>query len=218
MFGLLAPSTRKVSPLRPRSVRLSLERLESRDTPSTLTLAVSYGIGANITLSGDLTNTQTPANQTICFSGQASGMAFTNANGHFSATVQASALGDVYAQVMDGTSNMATVTLTDTAPRVFNFVGKEDGGDVWEFSGTVTWSHPFQSMTGQVQGPPPVGIVPISAQSDGTMVNGVATGTFDVIIELNGQTSDNGSYIAQVTDFWGTQSNQAVDCIWQTGT
>src|SRR5947209_18357603 len=106
MFGLLPSSPRKVSSLPRRRARLSLERLESRDTPSTLSLSVSYGFGANVTLSGDLTNAPTPANQTICFSGQASGMAFTDANGHFSATVSASGLGDVYAQMMDGTSNM----------------------------------------------------------------------------------------------------------------
>src|SRR5207302_981239 len=102
--------------------------------------------------------------------------------------------------------------------KVFNFMGKEDAGDVWEFSGTVTWTHPFQSMSGQVQGPPPVGIVPVTFRGDGTLANGVYTGTFDVCIQLNGLSSDNGTYIATATDFWGTQSNQAMNCIWQSGT
>jgi hypothetical protein len=218
MFGLPSPSTRKVSAVPPRAARLSLEHLESRDTPSTLTISVSYGLGSNVTLSGDLTNTTTPANQAISIWGEAGGMPYTDANGHYSITLPASALGIVYAQTMDGSSNVATATLSDTAPKVFNFVGKEDGGNFWEFSGTVTWSHPFLTMNAQIQGPAPVGIVPATVQSNGTMANGVCTGTFDVIIELNGQTSDNGSYIATATDFWGTQSNQAVDCIWQPGT
>jgi hypothetical protein len=214
MFGWLSPSAKKASRPQP-TARLGLERLETRDTPSTLTMSATYGLGSKVTLSGNLSGTSTPANQIICISGVASGMPCTDANGNFSITVQAGSLGEVDAQTMNGSSNVASVTLTDTAPQCFNFGAVPEGNNMWVFSGTVTWTHPFQSMQAQIQGPPPFGVVPVGATSNGTMNNGICTGTFSVCIQLNGQQSDNGNYIATATDFWGTQSNGAVECVCQ---
>ncbi len=168
MFGWLSSSSAKKASRPQPTARLGLERLETRDTPSTLTMSATYGLGHNVTLSGNLSGTSTPANQTICITGVASGMAETDANGNFSVTIQANTLGEVDAQTMDGASNVASVTLTDTAPKCFNFGGVPEGNNMWVFSGTVTWTHPFQSMQAQIQGPPPVGVVPVGVTSNGT--------------------------------------------------
>ncbi len=217
MFGRMFTADEKVSTVRTRSARLSLEHLESRDTPSTLTLSVTYGLGHNVTLSGDLTNTSTPANQSIMLSGQVALMTTTDTNGHFSVATSATALGEIDAQTMDGQSNVASVTLTDTAPQAWALSCIECTGDVWEFKGTVTWNRPFTTMSAILYGPyPSVGDFPVVVQSNGTVTNGVSTGTYDVFIQLNGQTSDNGSVIFQATDCWGLLSNEAQGYIYQS--
>jgi hypothetical protein len=193
----------------------------SSSSSSTLTLLVAYGSGTTITLSGNLSNTATPSGQTINITGKASGSTTTDSNGNYSVTLQASGLGNVYAQTADGSSNQASVTLTDTAPRVFNFGGSEDEGNLWEFTGTVTWNRAFTSMPGQLEASEGSTIgsnYSVTFTSDGTITNGVATGSFDVVIQLNGKSSDNGSVLATATDPWGQVSNEACFYVYQTGT
>src|SRR5262249_23444729 len=105
MLGLLSP--RRSGRGSPRTRPLGLEVLEDRNSPSTRSLGVSYGSGKTITLSGDLTNTPTPAGQRVFIFGQALGSPTTDSNGHFSLTTQGIALGPVYAQTADGQSNIA---------------------------------------------------------------------------------------------------------------
>jgi hypothetical protein len=208
MFGLVSLSAKKSFCRRPPA-RLGLEHLERRDTPSTLTVSVSYGIGATITLSGNLTNAPTPGGQLISISGKATGAAATDASGHYSVTLNASGLGEVDAQTSDGSSNVASVTLTDDAPLVSNFIAIREANNVWEFSGTVTYDRPWTGMQVAITGPTSLVTIPVSANSGGNMSSGECTGTFDVCIQLDGTSDANGVYIAQATDFWGTLSNQA---------
>ena len=57
MLGLLTRAGRKNKVPAPRRARLGLECLESRDSPSALSLSVAYGSGRSVTLSGTLTGT-----------------------------------------------------------------------------------------------------------------------------------------------------------------
>jgi hypothetical protein len=188
-------------------------------SPGTLTLSISsYGPGKEVTLTGSLSSTSNNANQTITITGVASGTATTDANGDFSVTLNASGLGKVYAEPANGSANVATATLTDEPPDVYNFGGAQVNGNLWDFSGTVSWEESWTSMSGTIVGPPKIGTVSITATSDGEMNNGECTGRFSVAILLDGTQATNGNYIAQVKDCWGTLSNEAIDCVNQPGT
>src|SRR5262245_3274937 len=109
MLGVL--SRRRASA--PRACRpLGLETLEDRNSPSTLTLSVTYGSGRNVTLSGTLSDHPNPGGQTINFAGKVSGAAVT------SAQASVPGLGDVTVLAADGSSHLAvgvySVTLQAT--------------------------------------------------------------------------------------------------------
>ena len=57
MLRLSRRPRRKSAPSGPRFARLGLERLETRDCPSYLTLSVSYGNQGNALISGRVTDT-----------------------------------------------------------------------------------------------------------------------------------------------------------------
>jgi hypothetical protein len=211
MFGLLS-RRHEASPASTcaRFTRLNLERLETRDAPANLSLSVVYGTGTTVTLSGDLTNTANPANQAIQIVGKASGTTTTDANGHYSITLQATGLGAVGAALANDNRVKATATLTDTAPVITSFVAIEEQNGVWEFRGTITYNRYFDSMTIYFGGQP------IDLQNKTTTAN--SSGSFDVCIQLNGLSSDNGNAAVWAVDPWGLQSNLAMDYIHQTGT
>jgi hypothetical protein len=190
----------------------------SSSSGALLTMSVSYGAGTSITLSGSLSDTSQYAGQTIVISGKASGTTVTDANGNFSVTLNASGLGLVFAVTQDGSSNIASVTLTDTPPSITEFNAVEGGGNVWEFTGTVTWNQTWEYMGGEIQGPPKIGTVGFTAVSEGEMSGGTCTGTFAIAILLDGTQATNGNYIATVTDCWGQVSNEAIENVYQTGT
>jgi hypothetical protein len=193
-----------------RRARLELERLEGRDIPSTLTLNVTYDAGRTVTLSGDLTNTPNPAGHLIQLYGQASGSTITDANGHYSITLKASGLGKVGAVLRDDFSTYATATLTDTAPVITSFQAIEEQNHIWEFKGTVTWNRPFGSMIIDFGGQP------VSIQNQSTTAK--STGSFDLCLQLNGKSTDNGTVGCWALDCWGVQSQVAMAMVHQTGT
>jgi hypothetical protein len=212
MFGLLTRASSKApvaSCLVPRRARLRLEELEGRALPSTVTLAVTYGTGKNITLSGVLSNTATVSGQQIDISGVASGTATTDASGDFSVNLTATGLGDVKAVTHDQSSNAATVTLTDQAPVLTAFQATEGTNHVWTLSGTVTYFRYFASMTINFGG------TPVHVQ--GVTTNADETGHFEVCVQLDGQADDNGLVWAQAVSPWGTTSDKLYDTILQTG-
>jgi hypothetical protein len=209
MFGLLTRAGRKKKVPAPRRARLGLECLESRDAPSTLTMSVAYGSGRGITLSGALTGTPCPAGQTVRISGQAAGLAVTDSGGHYTINLVASGLGPVSGKTVDGSSNTAQVTLTDTAPVLTNLKACEGVGDLWTFSGTVTYRSP-QGLTVSFGGQP------VTLQGKITPVS--YTGTFSLSIRLNGTSTDNGMVSAGVMDPWGLTSNTLEVNVQQMGT
>jgi hypothetical protein len=214
LFGLLSRKTRKArpDPTAGRRARLGLEALESRWIPSVVTLTVSYGVVKFVTLSGSLRGDQPgDANQGITITGMANGTATTDANGFFSVTLLADGLGDVHAAATDGSSNIATVTLTDPAP-VMNYISAiERPNDEFELKGTLKYSRPFDSMPVTITGQP-------VTLANGITTNANSDGNFDIWVTLNGTATDNGEIWATATDAWGQVSNTVYDSIHQTGT
>jgi hypothetical protein len=189
---------------------LGLERLEQRDTPTTLTLNVTYGLGRSITLSGNLGDTTNVANQMIMINGEASGQTFTDSKGHFATTLTANALGTVSAQTMDNSAS-ASVTLTDEKPVITNFSAIPEGYNIYEFKGTVTYSRPFTSLVIFFGGMP--------VDLGGKVTAADSHGNFDLMVQLNGQQSDNGVAEAVAMTAWNTYSDsESSNYIWQAGT
>jgi hypothetical protein len=208
MFALLSP--RKTRARGPQLARLCLEALEVRYAPATLTLSVTYGKDTNVTFSGDLTGSANPGGQTVYLMGVANGQTTTDANGHFSVTLAATALGTVSASLLDCSTNTPEVTLTDPGPKVDVFQALEGPGNLWEFKGHVEYSRPFCSFTINFGGSP------ISIMGKSTTTDSI--GNFDTFIQLNGTSTDNGTATAFTYDAWGTWSSDAYQVIDQTGT
>jgi hypothetical protein len=235
MLGLLTRS-RRPARTAPRSFRPSLERLETRDCPSALTLNVTYGAGRQITLSGQVTSGQTGggltsagnnfigpvqntgmSGVTVVFRGSASGSAVSDPNGNFSLTTNASNLGEVNAVTSDGQSNTASVFLSQGGgPVISNFAATEEGNShYWDITGHVTdGNFSAQGLTVLIGGAP----VTINNSGQGRSAAVDAAGNFDLCICLNGTSSDNGNISAMVADAWGLQSNQPITTIMQPGT
>jgi hypothetical protein len=214
MLGFLTGRAPKPkAPVR-RPVRLEIERLEARDMPSgglpvidsggsaappALTLAVSYNTGKSITLSGQLTNVATVANQEIDITGVATGSTTTDTAGDYTITLTASGLGNVMAtEPVSGAT--AAATLVDAMPMLMSFKAVEGTGDLWTFSGTVTYRTPgIQSVIINLSG------APVSVAGKTISVN--SAGTFTTCIQLDGTTDDNGLVNAIAVSPYGTQSN-----------
>lgn len=205
MFGLLTRTPRRAAPsIRPvRSVRLGLEALETRYCPASLSLAVAYGTQNNVTLSGDLTGTNSPGGQTIQIGGPVSGVATTDANGHYSITLQENGYGTVGASWMvNGMAQATAMNMIVPPPNIDQFSATMQSGDIWTFSGHVT-------------DPNPNGLViQFGGLSSLTNPNATATvnasGYFSYTVQLNGTSSDNGTAWAETTDGYGQQSNTAM--------
>jgi hypothetical protein len=195
-------------PWRSRFARPLLERLEERDTPSTVTIAVTYGTGRNVTLFGDVSGAPCNAGQMVMISGPATGQAPTDSNGHYSITLQAAGLGTVTARTGDNSAS-ASVTLTDVAPVISDFEAIEGPDHIWTLKGDVSYSRPFDALTVFFNGQP-VSITGKVTYTDGT-------GHFEMQITLNGTISDNGTVYAKAMDAWGTYSDPVAEIIQQTG-
>jgi hypothetical protein len=193
-----------------RRARLSLEPLERRDAPATLTLSVTSLDGKNVNLSGTLGGVSNPSMQTISISGQAMSTTSTNSQGQYSVNVQAQGLGTVTATSQDGSGATATAALTDVTPSL-TLSGHEYSNHSWEFYGDVTYpGHSLQALKITFGGTP----VSVTGQTTMTDFNG----HYDVWVWLNGTSSDNGSLTAKVTTPWGTESDLATFAIYQSGT
>ncbi|HEV3145133.1 MAG TPA: hypothetical protein VGZ47_14685 [Gemmataceae bacterium] len=164
---------------------------------------ITYHHQRSITITGEVI-AENPAGLTITISGVASGAATTDSNGNFSATLTASALGNVNAQTSDanGQSNVATELLSAPAPVIDEVIISEAPGNSFTISGHVTCPDP-QGLTVTLGGD-----VPALA---GQQVTVDANGWFHITVTV--PPGQNGTVTAQTTDWWGQQSNVATDTL-----
>lgn len=203
MLGLFSRRRRQSPPARPRSFRPTLERLEARDCPSTITLTAAVGSNNVVMLSGQVTGTPSPGGLTVQLTGTANGYATTDASGNFRVTLQASGPGQESASTTDGQSNTATTMVQMATIDDFGYI--EGPARTFQFVGHVT---------GGVEGEKVNlgGIKDLQGQS--TTLD--ANGSFSVTVILDGLPDDNGDAWAQVVDANGVTSNMALDWVTQT--
>jgi len=205
MLSLLARSRRAAAPVAPRLIRLHLEPLEDRLSPSgmeMLYMSVAYNPNKEVTLSGSLmTQTGPVANQAINFGGAVSGTTTTNSQGQYSVTLKATQLGQVTGVSADGLSNTAQLMLVGGAPVINNFTAICQGGGLWTFTGKVSGA-PMQGEVIHFDG--------LNALVGKTCdVNPDGTFTLSTYIS-NGQ---GGVAIADAVDWWGDTSSDATTTV-----
>jgi hypothetical protein len=205
MLSLFRRPSRKPAPSTLRPVRLLLETLEDRNSPSQISLSVAYNPNHVVTLSGQVTATGpnphadgTYSGVTVVFSGAVTGAAETDGSGNFSVSLTADSLGQVNAQTEDGCSNVASVTLTANTPAIANFSVYAGYLNYYTFTGTVT---------GDVTGGMAVSFGGQVSALSGQSVSVDANGNFCITVKIN--PNDVGSVSATASDWWGIYSDTA---------
>jgi hypothetical protein len=203
MFGLLTRSPRPRNTALGRSVRLTLERLEDRLSPTMmdgLTMTVTYDPNKQVTLSGHLTSPNN-VGQVILFGGVVNGSAITDSQGNYSATLNVLQLGQVTAVEVNVPSNTASAMLVSQIPTI-TFTATPEGNGVWLFSGTVG-NDPTQGEVVNFGG-----ITPLAGES--TTVD--PDGTFSFICTV--ASGQGGMATAQAVDWWGDESQIATASVY----
>jgi hypothetical protein len=156
-----------------------------------LTMSLANGPNRQVTLSGKVTDAQ-PGGLVVTFAGAASGSTTTNADGSYSVTLTATALGQITATTQDvwGLNSAAvSVTVSNAAPTIT--LSGSQVGNVWTFSGRVTDECPA-GLVVVFSGPADLAGQKATVQSDGT---------YSLTIMLS--SCDTGIVTATVTDWWG---------------
>jgi hypothetical protein len=161
-------------------------------------MSVTYDPNRQVTLSGQLSGSSGPiANQAINFGGVVQGSAVTDSQGNYSVTLSVSQLGQVTAASADGKSNTATATLMSGMPMIMGFEAINEGGGVWEFTGSVSGA-PTQGESVSLGGIPAL---------NGVSVNVSPDGSFTVFVSV--ASGNGGEATAQAVDWWGDTSEIA---------
>jgi hypothetical protein len=204
MFGLFIRPARKTAPATTRFVRPTLESLEARDCPSTLSLSITgYAANKTVTAAGQVGNTPNPGGLTVQLNlnGQAWCSTTTDANGNWSISAPAPALGTITAETTDGQSNTAQAVLTASQrPVVSNLTFVDDGNRWFVFSGHVNDDN-YQGEVVQFSG--------TVKSLFGRTVPVDSAGNFRILVQLDGKPDDAGTLFAQAVDWYGLTSDYA---------
>jgi hypothetical protein len=171
------------------------------DPGLSLSLSVVPGPGGTATVWGQVSGASPTGGLTVTLSGVVSGSVTTCADGTFTYTGPASALGQIQAAVTDGAGNTVTssINLSASPPTIVNFQAINNGNNNWTF-------------TGQVQGPSAAGLIVTLAGIPSLSSNASATvqasGSFSYTVTL--QPGESGGVTADCIDWWGQASNQAI--------
>jgi hypothetical protein len=163
-----------------------------------LTLSYTWLSNRVVHLMGHVTD-EFPMNRTVTFSGAVTGSALTDSSGNFSTWLTASALGPVTATVTDQwgqTSLAASVTLTNTAPVIQDFVATLQSGTIWVLTGRVI-DEAASGLQVTFSGLPDL---------EGKSATVAADGTFSLTVDLEGEC---GVAQCTVTDWWNAISDVA---------
>jgi hypothetical protein len=108
------------------------------DPGISISVSAAQGPNRTVTVTGQV-SCNSPAGLTVTLSGVVSGSVTSSANGTFSYTGTASALGQIQATVADvwGVTASSSTTLADSPPTVVNFQAINNGNNSWTFTGQV---------------------------------------------------------------------------------
>jgi hypothetical protein len=168
----------------------------------TVDVSITYGSQRMVTLSGHVTDAAA-ANLLVTFTGMVNGTAWTDASGYFTLTAQATGLGQVLVSTTDAgglDSNIAEVNVSREAPRIDQFSWTHLNGNFYNVTGHVT-DDSAEGLTVVLSGILALANVEVAVQTDGT---------FSYTWELC-DPDETGIITAQITDWWGLQSNVAQD-------
>jgi hypothetical protein len=167
-------------------------------------MAVVSPGSTTVTIAGQVTNTTSPGGLTVQLGGKVNGTAATDANGNYSATLQASGLGVITAATTDGQSNVAQFTLVDTEAVITAFTDMHGSQSLYTFTGHVAGGYEGEVVNFG-------GLHDLQGQSATVDANG----NFSITVQLDGLADDNGFATAQTVDAWGITSNLALDFVAQ---
>ena len=204
MFGLFTRAARKAAPATTRRIRPTLEALEARDCPSTITLNItSFAANKVVTAGGQVTNTPNPSGLTVnlTLGGVAWCSTTTDADGNWSISATAPALGTITAQTADGQSNAAQAALTDALRPVIAVLTFVDEGNRWfNITGHVNDAD-FQGEVVKFSG--------LVNTLNGRTAAVDSLGNFSLLVQLDGQADDVGTLFAQAVNANGQTSDFA---------
>lgn len=177
----------------PRKYLLSLEALESRYCPSSLSLQATVLPNHQVQLSGAY-SCSNPGNAAVTFSGVVQASTTADTSGNYSYITSNASLGNVTATAIDkdNLSASATATIAVAAPSVTVSVATSSS------SKTITV---FGQVTDIDQGSLTVKLTGVVSASVSTTSNGTYSYT--------GQASGLGTVSASTTNEWGQSSNTA---------
>jgi hypothetical protein len=183
--------------------RPRLEFLEGRDCPAAPTItafAVTPLSDHMVLLTGAILD-ESPGTATVNFSGVVNGYAPVNDSGAFSVTLEASDLGNIYAQALDNenlNSEQEQAALTNAKPVIMNFEAESQGaGNVYLFKGRVVDEHP-SGLTVTLNGLPSLNNVQVTVGEDGWFYHIVTLGA-----------GEEGTATAITIDWWNVESDVA---------
>ncbi len=201
LFTTPMPGTDSPSATTPPASISTIAPAPVNDPGTSLTVAAMPGPNHTATVTGQVSG-NAPAGLTVTLSGVVSGSVTTNADGTFTWTGPASALGQIQATVTDasGVTVAALTTLTDPPPAILNFKAINNGNNNWTFTGQVQDAY----ATGLVV---QLGGIPSLTTNNASAIV-QANGTFSYTIAL--QPGEQGFATAQCSDSWGQSSTQAL--------
>jgi hypothetical protein len=170
------------------------------DPGISLNLSVAQGPNHTVTVTGQV-SCNSPSGLTVTLSGIVSGSVTTNADGTFTYTTTASALGQIQATVTDvwGVTAASSTTLSNSPPKIINFRAIYNGNNSWTFTGQVQDEY-SAGLVVRLGGIP-------SLDNSNPSATVQANGTFSITITL--QPGENGGVTADCLDWWGQASNEA---------
>jgi len=188
------------------TVLLNTTQTTVTDPGISLSLSAAQGTNCTVTVSGQVFGTSQAGGLTVTLSGVVSGSVTTNADGTFTYTGAASALGQIKAAVTDdwGVTVNSSTMLSDNPPTIVNFQAINNGNNSWTFMG-------------QVQGEDVAGLVVTlrglaSLNNNNVSATVQADGSFSYTITL--APGENGCVTAECIDWWGQASNEATAYVW----
>ncbi len=176
------------------------QSLNPQHLPPTITItSVAQRPNRQVYVAGSVSS-DNPGGLSVSISGVASGSVTTQTDGSFWTILNASSLGTVSAQTQDRRgymSNVATGTLSNSAPSISGFGEYVSSGGMTFLQGSVSDEAPYGLTVRLTSGIPQLNNLTISVFS---------AGNFSLRIDNLIPAGTTGSVTASVTDWWGASA------------